>query len=167
MQFRALLIAGAAGAALAYVLDPDRGRRRRTMARDRLTATVHRSGRRARRLGRRVGAEAYGMKQKMTHLTPEDTSTPDDVTLTRRVESEVFRDADVPKGDINVAAQEGVVVLRGQVQHLEQIRDLETRVRRVHGVREVDNLLHLPDTPAPNKADARFAGTGWTAAPAR
>ena len=165
MHLRALLIGGVAGAALAYVLDPDRGRRRRAVARDRLSATVRRGGRRAGRLGRRLGAEAYGVKQKVTHLAPEDTSTPDDITLTRRVESEVFRDADVPKGDININAEEGVVVLRGQVQHPEQIARLEARVRKVHGVRDVDNLLHLPDTPAPNKADARFAGAGWTPAP--
>jgi osmotically-inducible protein OsmY len=165
MTVRALVIGGAVGAALVYMLDPDRGRRRRAMARDRLTATVRRSGRRAGHLRRRVGAGAYGVRQKVTHLTPQDESTPDDVTLTRRVESEVFRDADVPKGNINIAAHDGLVILRGQVQHPRQIDDLAARVRKVHGVRDVENLLHLPDTPAPNKMEARFAGTGWTAAP--
>src|SRR5215211_1697751 len=121
MQLRALLLGGVAGAALLYILDPDRGRRRRAMTRDRLVATFRRSGRRAGRLRRRVGAEAYGVRQKMTHLRPEDTSTPDDVTLTRRVESEVFRDLDLPKGQINLNAEDGVIVLRGQVERPEQI----------------------------------------------
>jgi hypothetical protein len=73
----------------------------------------------------------------------------------------------VPKGNVNIAAQDGVVVLRGQVERPDQIESLEARVRKVHGVRDVENLLHLPDTPAPNKADACSAGSGWVAAPAR
>src|SRR5215211_6430386 len=144
MQLRALLLGGVAGAALVYMLDPDRGRRRRAMARDRLVATFRRGGRRAGRLRRRIGAGAYGVRQKVTHLRPEDASTPDDVTLVRRVESEVFRDPDVPKGQININAEDGVIILRGQVERPEQIEELEARVRKVHGVRDVDNLLHLP-----------------------
>jgi osmotically-inducible protein OsmY len=48
--------------------------------------------------------------------------------------------------NINVE-REGVVVLRGQVQRDEIIRDVEARVRRVAGVRDVENLMHLPGTP--------------------
>src|SRR5215207_5707669 len=124
MQLRALLLGGVAGAALLYILDPDRGRRRRAMTRDRLLATFRRGGRRAGRLRRRVGAEAYSVRQKVTHLRPEDASTPDDVTLVRRVESELFRDADTPKGSINLNAEEGVVVLRGQVERPDQIASI-------------------------------------------
>ena len=148
------LLACAAGAALTYMLDPDRGRRRRAMARHRLMGTARRSRRRAARLGRSAGAEAYSVTQKVTHLRPEDKGPVDDVTLTRMVESELFRDPDVPKGQININAQEGVVVLRGEVERPEQIKNLETKVRKVHGVRDVQNLLHTAGTPPPNKAEA-------------
>ena len=148
------LLAGAAGAALTYMLDPDRGRRRRAMARDRLMGTARRGGRRATRLGRAAGAEAYGVTQKVTHLRPEDKGPVDDVTLTRTVESELFRDPDVPEGRININVQEGVVVLRGEMDRPEQIKNLEAKVRKVHRVRDVQNLLHMVGTPPPNKVDA-------------
>ena len=142
-----LAIAGAIGAALAYFLDPDNGRRRRNMTRDRTLALFRRVGRRSRRMGRGVAAEAYGVTQKATHLREEEKPQPDDVTLARKVETEIFRDADVPKGRINVNAEDGVVVLRGEVERPEMIRDLEEKTRKVQGVRDVENLLHLPGTP--------------------
>jgi hypothetical protein len=154
MRLGSFLLGGVAGATLAYMLDPDRGRRRRVMARERFAATLRRGGRRTRRLGRRLGADAYGVKQKVTHLRPEDSGPTDDVTLTRRVESELFRDPDLPKGRINISAQNGVVVLRGALERPDQINDLETRVRKVHGVHAVENFLHLQGTPAPNKVEA-------------
>ena len=73
----------------------------------------------------------------------------DDVTLTRKVETEIFRDADVPKGQINVNAEYGRVVLRGEVESEDLIRDLVERTRRVEGVKDVENLLHTPDTEVP------------------
>ena len=152
-----LLAAAATGMGVMYLFDPDRGRRRRITARDRLSATVRRGGRRLRRLRRHTGAELYGFKQKAAHMRPRDPSTPDDVTLARRVESEVFRDPHVPKGRINLSAEKGVVVLRGELDRPEQITALERATRRVHGVRQVENLLHLTGSPAPNKLAARTA----------
>jgi osmotically-inducible protein OsmY len=92
-----------------------------------------------------TGSYAHGMKQRATHVreVPKDY---DDVTLTRRIETEIFRPADAPKGQINVNVQNGLVQLRGEVPRTDMIRDLEEQVRRIQGVREVENLLHLPDT---------------------
>jgi osmotically-inducible protein OsmY len=77
-------------------------------------------------------------------LRPSPTEPPDDVTLVHKVESIVFRDPTFPKGQINVNAEEGRVFLRGQVDRPELIRELEEAVRRVPGVRGVENRLHLP-----------------------
>ena len=142
-------LAGALGAALAFFFDPQNGKRRRNMTRDRTFAFFRRLLRRSERMGRGVAAEAYGVSQKVTHLKEEEKPQPDDVTLARKVETEIFRDADVPKGQINVNAEEGVVVLRGEVERPEMIRDLEERTRSVQGVRDVKNLLHLPGSAAP------------------
>jgi hypothetical protein len=136
----------AAGAALAFFLDPQNGKRRRTMAVDRTAGFFRRTGRRTARVGRTVGAEAYGLKQKATHLREEEKPRPDDVTLARKVETEIFRGEDVPKGQINVNAEDGVVYLRGEVERPELIDDLEQAARKVQGVREVTNLLHLAGT---------------------
>jgi osmotically-inducible protein OsmY len=139
------------GAALTYFFDPQQGRRRRAMAQDRLAAFFRQRARRAEQLGRGVSAQAEGYAQKAKHLQEEAKPQPDDATLARKVESEIFRDADVPKGQINVNAENGKVFLRGEVGQPELIKDLEARTRKVQGVQDVENLLHLPGTEAPAK----------------
>src|SRR5213080_4558029 len=131
------------GASLAYFFDPENGKRRRKVTIDRIAGLIRRHGR---RLGRGVASGAYGFKQKATHLREEPKPLPDDVTLARKVETEIFRGPDVPKGKINVNAENGVVVLRGEADTLEMIEDLASRARDVQGVRDVENLLHLPGT---------------------
>jgi hypothetical protein len=153
MNVRSLVLAAAVGAGVAYMFDPDRGRRRRTMARDRAIGLMHRGQRRLRRLQRRTSATAYGVSRKLAHVRPEERENPDDITLVHVVESQVFRDPHVPKGRINIDAVDGVITLRGALDRPEQIRDLEAATRKVHGVRDVHNLLHLVGTPAPNKAE--------------
>ncbi len=145
---RIVLIAAAIGAALAYLFDPDRGGRRRAMARDRSAAAARRSARRLARLSRWGGAEAYGVTQRVRHRREEPKPQPDDVTLARKVETEIFRDADAPKGQVDVNVVDGVVYPRGEVEE-EMIRDLAEAARKVSGVRGVENLLHTPGTPAP------------------
>ena len=65
-----------------------------------------------------------------------------------KVESIVFRKHDVPKGQININAENGVVYLRGQVDRPELVETLEARVRKVRGVKGVENLLHTSEPPA-------------------
>jgi osmotically-inducible protein OsmY len=74
----------------------------------------------------------------------------DDATIAHRVESVIFRDDAVPKGQINVNAENGRVYLRGTIDDAELITRLERLARDVRGVRGVVNLLHTPGTPAPS-----------------
>src|SRR6266487_3188477 len=122
-----------------YFFDPVSGKRRRKMTVDRTLGFFRHRVRDAGRLGRGVAAEAYGISQKATHLREEPKPQPDDVTLGHKVETEIFRDKDVPKGDVNVNAENGVVYLRGEVEQPDVIRDLEEKARKVQGVREVEN----------------------------
>jgi osmotically-inducible protein OsmY len=149
---RALVIGAAIGAAVTWFFDPHNGARRRNTTRDRIVASFRHGGRKAERAGRGVAASAYGVKQKATHLKEETKPQPDDVTLARKVETEIFRDADAPKGKVNVNAEDGVVFLRGEVDDEGMINDLEKAARKVQGVREVENLLHAAGTPAPQKS---------------
>jgi osmotically-inducible protein OsmY len=142
------------GAAAAYFLDPAQGRRRRKQLADRTGALVRSVTARGRRIGRRAVSDVEGFAQRMEHRT-EGYEPPNDVTLARKVESEVLGNSDVPSGSVLVNVEEGVVVLRGQVDRPEVIVDLERATRSVDGVRDVENLLHLPGEEAPNKADAR------------
>jgi hypothetical protein len=150
-MFGFLVLGAAAGAAIAYFFDPQNGTRRRHVTADWTAGRVRSGGRSAARAGRGVASQAYGVKQKATHLKEEEKPQPDDVTLARKVETEIFRGADVPKGNVNVNAEDGVVYLRGEVDSSDLISDLEKAARKVQGVREVANLLHTPGTPAPTK----------------
>jgi osmotically-inducible protein OsmY len=68
----------------------------------------------------------------------------DDVTLARKVESEILgrEGDDIPKGAISVNAQHGTVELRGQVKRPDQIEALGKAAGKVSGVENVHNLLH-------------------------
>ena len=141
-------LAGVIGAALAYFFDPANGTRRRK-------ELLKRSAKKARQAGRQaqgVGAQASGLKQKATHRSEQKKPQPDDVTLARKVETEIFRDAGVPKGQINVNAEDGVVYLRGEVEP-DLAEELATKARKVQGVLGVENLLHAPGQEAPAKAE--------------
>jgi len=136
----------ALGAAFAYFFDPDNGKRRRKVAIDRLAGLSRRHGK---RFTRAAVSEAQGLKQKATHLREEPKPQPDDITLARKVESEIFRDPDVPKGKIDVNAENGKVVLRGEADSAQMIEQLVGSARKVQGVQDVESLLHTPGEPAP------------------
>jgi osmotically-inducible protein OsmY len=119
-------LGGAVGAALVYFFDPDNGRKRRKEAIKRTAKVFRQTGRKG---------------------------PPDDVTLARKVESEIFRDAEVPAGQINVNVEDGVVYLRGELEQPDLIEDLGAQARKVQGVRAVENLLHVPGEEAPTKAE--------------
>jgi osmotically-inducible protein OsmY len=147
---RKVLTLAGLGAALTYFFDPQSGARRRAMARDRGLAFFRQRGRQIGRTAGTVQAEAQGLVQKAKHAgTADKLVDPNDATLARKVETEIFRDADVPKGQIDVNAEDGVVVLRGEVERPELIKDLEEKTRSVQGVKDVENLLHTPGTEAP------------------
>jgi osmotically-inducible protein OsmY len=143
-----LAAGGAVGASFLYLLDPVSGRRRRKVALDRATATLRHGWRRLERAARGVEAAAYGRAHRLAHLR-EKPKQLNDTTLARKVETELFRDPWVPKGDINVNVQRGVVQLRGTVQTRDMLDTLVERVRAVQGVHDVESLLHLPSEQAP------------------
>jgi osmotically-inducible protein OsmY len=140
------LIVRAALVGLAAVLF-DRERRRRLIKT--LNGLAHRGRRRAERFARGRAADAYALKARATHLREQPKPQPNDATLTAKVESEVLGHVGVPSGAVNVNAEGGIVVLRGQVESPELIAELEAKVRKVRGVRDVENLLHLPGAEAP------------------
>lgn len=158
---RSIVAAGALGAGLAYFFDPDRGRGRRSKARDQVAGAFRRLGKRGGRLARRAESEAYGAWQRATHPVPENPPA-DDETLKQKVETELFGKPGVPKGKIVVNVEDGVVVLRGEVDRTDQMTDLAASALKIPGVTGFQNLLHLPEEPPPNKAAAQEASTQAT-----
>jgi len=152
-----LMVGAGAGYIAAFFLDPERGRSRRAEVAQRLGKATREANRMAQRTTVMASDRAQGMKSRI--LSGSANGETDDLTLLDRVESEVFRDPAIPKGEINVMVVDGKAVLLGQVAE-PQISAIEAAVRKVVGVKDVENLLHTPGTAAPNKARSRAAGTG-------
>jgi osmotically-inducible protein OsmY len=133
--FTLLLGAGAAAAAAKYFSDSSRRKQLRYAA------------------GKAKGAVAAATPSVPGSHRIEDV---DDVTLARKVETEIFRSADAPKGDVSVDVQAGVAYLRGTVADDAWIQRLADDAKKVDGIKGVKNLLHRPGTPAPT-AEPRAA----------
>jgi BON domain len=172
-----LLPAIAISGALSYFLDPQNGARRRAEVGQRLTGLLNSLKGGAGRQANRTGSKVQGLAQRAVHPRSSQQPVEDDVTLARKVETEIFRDPDVPKGSINVNAENGRIFLRGEVPTADQIDKLAAEARKVPGVRDVENLLHTPGEPAPTsaprdaedvKAELRESSptTGYAASPA-
>ena len=153
------------GAGIEYFIDPDRGRARRARAKELVGRTFGRTSRHLVHRLRHVEGVAYGVYRRASHLRMDEPA--DDIALVDRVKSEIFTNPDIPKADLTMDAQKGVVTLRGQVEDGDHIRLIETAVGGVPGVTGVHNLLHLPGSPAPNKTAALSAGSPHISQPRR
>jgi osmotically-inducible protein OsmY len=105
---------------------------------------VGRGARFARRVGRRARGDAVRAVHRVRYWAGAPNRGIDDVTLARKVETEILRGRRSPRATVEVSVVDGVVWLRGEVRRPEQIRSLERRARAVPEVRGVENLLHLP-----------------------
>ena len=102
-------------------------------------------------------------QERQARQTPAQRRPPqpkplDDATITDKVETILFRDDSVDKGKIDVNTVDGVVYLRGVAKTPEQIKGLEAKALEIPEVKQVENLLHLPKTPAQKKT-RRSTGT--------
>jgi hypothetical protein len=150
-----VLTGALAGAAAVYFFDPERGRARRAMVGDWAGARLRRGWLAVNQISSRTSSSAAAFPQRMVQLRSMRPRPADDLTLRDRVESEVFRNSDLPKGQINFDVESGVVTIRGQVENAYQIAYVEKAILKVPGVAGVENLLHVDGTPAPNKAESR------------
>ena len=116
-----LLLGGLLGAGALYFLDPEKGEERRQNL-----------------MGAATSLGGGGMEEQVAR----------DQMVTGRVETELFRDASVPRGQVTINTVDGVVYLRGTASSQEQIAEIEQRVKRIEGVEAVINLLRLPSTAA-------------------
>jgi osmotically-inducible protein OsmY len=99
----------------------------------------------------RYAGQLKGVATDVTPGRPPAEERLNDPALVRKVESEVFRGEEIPKGNISVNAEYGVIYLRGEVPSQDVMDELTTRARSVDGVRAVENLTHLPGEPAQAK----------------
>jgi osmotically-inducible protein OsmY len=150
------IIAGATGAIVAFLTDPQRGKARRAQLADQGAAAVRHASREAERALRVVTSTAEGKIEALTHGGSRVGPT-DDVTLRDRAESVLFRDPKVPKGAINISVERGIIVLRGEVPNARMRNKLAREAEKIEGAWGVHNLLHLPGEPAEELAPAATA----------
>ncbi len=143
MKTSSTAIAAAAGAAVMYFFDPDRGRARRAKVRDKAFSLTRRTGRRAERTTRHVRSRAEGLRDKLA-AGPEAAPAADQV-VADKIRSEVLRNDTYPGIVVNV--ENGVATLRGSLDDPAAISALEQEVQKVTGVLDVRNLVQGPDSP--------------------
>jgi len=137
------IVAGALiGAAVMYLLDPDRGARRRSLVRDKLVRAGHTSADRLGKLGRDTRNRAAGaVAETRAHFRSDNA---DDVVLAERVRAEIGHVASNARA-IDVSVCEGCVTLSGPVPIGESERILSA-ARSVRGVRDVKVRLEVHET---------------------
>ena len=138
------------GAVAAMLVGSVRGRTRRARLVDQSAAVLRRAGREVERETRRVGAAVEGRMAAIRAAGEHDGADPgNDATIADRVQSELFADPSIPKGDLNVNVEHGILVLRGEVPDDAMRRQLIERAQRIDGVWSVRDLMHLPGETAP------------------
>ncbi len=144
-----VVLAGAAGAGLMYFLDPRKGHQRLTAARGRIGSLFRPAGLDIRPAGRRDAVSGTEMMaRRPIGAVVDRRSSRSDARLAARIEAELRGDPDVAPGQVTIRTENGRVILRGRVDHPEQIGAIVDRVRAIDGVGEVENRLHVFQSPA-------------------
>jgi len=136
------------GAALMYIFDPDRGKRRRALIRDKFEAASNKTNDLAGKMSRDLRNRAYGLAAETKSLFRHEIAS-DDV-LVDRVRARMGR-LRIHDGAISVTANDGIVTLSGPIMS-EELPRLLRCVRLVRGVKDIDNQLEVHaqagDTPS-------------------
>lgn len=127
------------GAALMYILDPDRGKRRRALIRDKMAAAGNKVTDKAEKMRRDLSNRAYGMVSETKSIFRHEEVS-DDV-LVDRVRSRLGR-IRVHIEAFDISATDGVVTLQGQILAGELPRVLRA-ARFVRGVKDIDNQFEV------------------------
>jgi osmotically-inducible protein OsmY len=136
----AMLLGGLGlGAALMYVLDPERGKRRRALVRDKAVRAAHKTSDAIDARSRDVVNRARGVAAEVKAMTGREEVS--DAVLEERVRAAIGHAVSSP-GAVEVSAIGSTVMLSGAVLASE-LDDLLSTVRDVRGVEDVENRLQV------------------------
>lgn len=148
-------VGGAIGALVSYYWDPERGHARRARQADQLQAAFRQQRTAAEGQARYLTGKLKGATHNAGTATVGDPDAPaSDGVIVERVRSQVLGRPEFSSFTVNVEALDGSVTLRGELPDNGHIQALCQAVHEVPGVNDVHSYLHLPHTPAPNKAEA-------------
>lgn len=143
------IVGAALGAVAMYLSDPDRGKRRRALARDKMQSMMAKTGGAIDVTSRDLGNRMHGMRAEANRWLFGRRQASDDQLVTERVRSKLGR-AVSHSHAIRVTVHDGHVTLTGPILADEKSTLLSV-VRAVPGVLSVDDALEvhdLPDIPA-------------------
>lgn len=133
-----VLASAALGAVAMYVMDPDKGRRRRALARDKALSVVGDTQYAFGVAARDASHRMQGWRARARRLFAQE-GAPDDLRLIERVRARLGRLVSHPHA-VQVGANQGRVTLSGPILASEAARLIEA-VRMVWGVTEVEDRL--------------------------
>jgi len=156
------------GAAAMYMLDPDRGRRRRAITRDKMQRFASDSARLAHQAARDARQRLHGVNARLQQRSKSGNLNVDELRLIERVRAAMGRCVSHPHA-IQAGARGATIVLSGPVL-AKEVPELLAAVRAVPGVREIENHLdvHTSDDRLPSlQGEGRRRGNApqsWTPA---
>ncbi len=156
-RFTRMLLWTSAGAAAAYLYDPESGRGRRARLQDQAEARLRKVRREAERKGRYVQTTAEGKAEQLARS--QAAPPPDDLTLVDKIKSEVLGQDRFREYPVIIDAVDGVVTMRGELADPSSVDEVRRAIEAVPGVREVQSLVHSRGTAAPNKDESIEAST--------
>ena len=139
-----LIGSAALGAVAMFLLDPDKGKRRRAIARDKALSLIDDSRDAAGVVARDASHRMQGVQARMRRLL-RGGAAPDDLQLIERVRARMGRLVSHPHA-IQVGANEGRITLSGPILAREAQR-LVHAVGNVWGVSEVEDRLVAHEHP--------------------
>lgn len=149
--FTRLIEGAAVGAIAMYMLDPDRGRRRRAITRDKVQRLANDTAHLANQAARDARHRLHGVNARLQHRLGQGREHDvDELRLIERVRAALGRCVSHPHA-IQVGAHGTTIVLSGPILRAE-VRELLATVRAVQGVSEVENHLdvHAADDGLPS-----------------
>ncbi|MGE5645087.1 MAG: hypothetical protein ACM336_04785 [Acidobacteriota bacterium] len=135
------LVGAGSGAALMYMLDPDRGRRRRKFVRDKAVATWSTAQETVRKTSRDIGNRAQGVAASTRSVFKREGRRDN---LVERVRSRIGRVVSHPHA-IEITERDGRISVSGPIL-TNEVSHLLRAIRSVKGVHYVENRLDVHDT---------------------
>jgi hypothetical protein len=167
MRIRNAVLAGLAGAAVAYLFDPVAGSARRRRLRERIATLLP---------GRAIGPVARPPTPENVAPSPpapvteavvrptEAEALPEDRTdaaIARKVRQRLQERSDIETGSLMIDVVQGVAYLRGSLHDQGKFDEIVDLTGSVPGVRRVQSLLHLPESETISKPTTRQLGDTW------
>lgn len=145
-NYSLLKIIGAAaiGAVTMYMSDPDRGRRRRAVATDKMRSLAHKTNDAIQVASRDLGNRMQGVSAQAKHLFSQRNGQDNDEVMIAHIRREIGRVVSHPRA-VKVDAQHGRVTLHGPILAHEKQALLDC-IRSLNGVSEVEDRLEAYET---------------------